>query len=116
MPAKFNFKKFTRNTSIATSSMMVKRKIIKNIKFTNSKICEDYFFKCKILKKIKFAYSKNEYLTKYRVRKGSLQSNYLKNFFLNLKINKERNKFSFLKNITSLIFISLNSIKKYGIK
>ena len=32
--------------------MMIKRKIIGNIKFTNTKICEDFFFKCKLLKKL----------------------------------------------------------------
>ena len=50
-PAKeYDFKKFINDTSICTSTMIVKRNILKNIEFTNSEICEDYFFKCKILK------------------------------------------------------------------
>ena len=52
-PPKLDYSNFIRNTSIATSTMMVRRKEIKNIKFTNSKICEDYYFKCKLLKKVK---------------------------------------------------------------
>ncbi len=96
--------------------MIVRRNISKGVKFTNSKICEDYFFKCKILKKIKFAYRLNSNLCKYRIRNGSLQSNKLKNFYWIWKINHEYNKLSFFENLISLISISLNSIKKYGFK
>ena len=39
--------------------MIVTRKISKGIKFTDTEICEDYFFKCQILKKIKLAYCLN---------------------------------------------------------
>ena len=49
-PRLFNFNSFTKNTSIATSTMILK-KAAKGIKFTNTEICEDYYFKCKILKK-----------------------------------------------------------------
>ena len=43
---------FFKNTSIATSTMMVKRSLIGKTKFTDTKICEDYYFKCKLLKKL----------------------------------------------------------------
>ena len=80
-PAKeYDFKKFINDTSICTSTMIVKRNILKNIEFTNSEICEDYFFKCKILK-ICNAYCLDDFLTKYRIRKNSLQSSSLKNFY-----------------------------------
>ncbi len=115
-PEKISFDEFIKNTSIATSTMIVRRNISKGVKFTNSKICEDYFFKCKILKKIKFAYRLNSNLCKYRIRNGSLQSNKLKNFYWIWKINHEYNKLSFFENLISLISISLNSIKKYGFK
>ena len=93
---------------------MIKRKKINDIKFTNTKICEDYYFKCKLLKKVNFAFCLNQYLTKYRVRKNSMQSNNLKNFYWIWKINRDYNKLSFLNNLLSLLFISLNSLKKYG--
>ena len=51
-PTKLNYYDFLRNTSIATSTMMIKRNVIGNIRFTNTKICEDFFFKCKLLKKL----------------------------------------------------------------
>ena len=112
-PAKeYDFKKFVNDTSICTSTMIIKRNILKNIEFTNSKICEDYFFKCKILRNCN-AYCLDDFLTKYRVRNNSLQSSSLKNFYWIWKINKQYNKFNFFENLSSLILISLNSLRKY---
>ena len=115
-PKKISFSSFIKNTSIATSTMMIKRKISQGVRFTNTKICEDYFFKCQILKKIKFAYCLNKYLTEYTIRKGSLQSNKMKNLYWIWKINSKYNKLNFYNNLISLISISLNSFKKYGFK
>jgi teichuronic acid biosynthesis glycosyltransferase TuaG len=112
----FNFDKFTKNTSIATSTMIIKRSLIGNTKFTNTKICEDYFFKCQILKKANFAYCLSENLMKYRIRKNSLQSNKIRNLYWIWHINKNYNKMGFIKNLLSIFCISINSIKKYGFK
>ena len=112
----FTFEKFTKNTSIGTSTMIIKSSIAKNLKFINTKICEDYFYKCQLLKKIKFAYCFPFFLTYYQIRKNSLQSSKIRNFYWIWKINKNYNKFNFFKNFFSLFFISLNSIKKYGFK
>ena len=113
-PLKLSYSNFIKNTSIATSTMMIERKKIKNVKFTDTKICEDYYFKCKLLKKINYALCLNQYLTKYRVRRGSLQSSNLKNFYWIWRINRDYNKLNFLNNFISLLYISLNSLKKYG--
>ena len=113
-PLKFSYLSFTKNTSIATSTMIIKRNIVGNAKFTNTKICEDYYFKCKLLKKVKYAHCLSEYLTKYRIRKDSLQSSNLRNFYWIWKINKNYNKFNIIDNFISLLFISINSLKKYG--
>lgn len=115
-PLKFSFKDFIKDTSIATSSMVVKREILKGIKFENTKICEDYFFKCQILKKIGSAHCLKKYLTKYRIRKNSLQSNRFKNFYWIWRINYRFNKLNFMDNLFSILSISLNSLKKYGLK
>jgi teichuronic acid biosynthesis glycosyltransferase TuaG len=112
----FTFEKFIKNTSIATSTMIINRSIIDNIKFINTKICEDYFFKCKILKKVKYAYCLPENLTKYRIREGSLQSNKLRNLYWIWYINKNYNHFNFIKNFISVLCISIYSLKKYGFK
>ena len=116
VPNKFNFKSFIRNTSIATSTMIVKRLTANNIKFSNTKICEDYYYKCQLLKKIGYAYCCRNYLSEYQIRKGSLQSNRMRNLYWIWKINKNLNQFNILNNLISVFFISFNSIKKYGLR
>tara|TARA_Y100001970_G_C14127563_1_gene799832 strand:- start:534 stop:1295 length:762 start_codon:yes stop_codon:yes gene_type:complete len=111
----FNFSRFINDTSIAMSSVIIKREIINNIKFKKLKICEDYLFKCEILKKHK-AYKCNGVLMYYRISRNSLQSNKFRNLYWVWKINKKFNKLKLLRNLISVISISLNSIKKYGFK
>jgi teichuronic acid biosynthesis glycosyltransferase TuaG len=115
-PAKFNFNSFIKNTSIATSTMIVKRSKTSKIKFSNTKICEDYYYKCQLLKKIGNAYCYPACLTEYQIRHDSLQSNRIRNLYWIWKINKSLNRFSVLKNLISVFLISLNSFKKYGLK
>ena len=105
-PKSFSYEKFIKNTSIGTSTMIIKRSSIGNIKFSNTMICEDYFFKCQVLKKVNYAYCLSESLTKYRIRKDSLQSKKMRNLYWIWYINKKYNKFGF----------SINSNKKYGFK
>ena len=112
----FTFETFIKNTSIATSTMIIKRSLIGNTKFSNTKICEDYFFKCQVLKKARYAYCLSENLAKYRIRSKSLQSNKIKNLYWIWYINKNYNKLNFLDNLISLLYISINSLKKYGFK
>lgn len=114
-PDEYNFKKFIHNTTICTSTMLLRREILNNIKFTETKICEDYFFKCEILKNCN-AYCLDDFLTKYRVRNNSLQSNSFRNFYWIWKINKKFNKLNIFENLLSLSFISFNSLIKYGFK
>ena len=51
-----------------------------------------------------------------RLMENSLQSNKFKNLYWIWKINNKFNKLNFLENLVSLLSISLNSIKKYGLK
>ena len=94
-PKKISFEEFTNNTAIATSTMMAKREI---------------------LKKIGKAHGLQKFLTTYRVRNDSLQRSKLKNLFWIWKINFTYNKFSFFRNLISVINISISSIKRYGLK
>jgi len=52
----------------------------------------------------------------YRISKNSLQSSKLRNLYWVWHINKNYNHLSFYNNLKSLLFIVINSIKKYGIK
>ena len=112
----FTFEKFIKNTSIATSSMIIEKSLIGNIKFSKTKICEDYFFKCQVLQKANYAYCLSENLMQYRIRKDSLQSNILRNLYWIWYINRNYNRLGFFKNLLSVFCISVNSIKKYGFK
>ena len=111
----YDYKKFIHDTSICTSTMIVRKEILKGVEFTNSKICEDYYFKCKILQSYN-AYCLEDVLTKYRIRDKSLQSSSLRNFYWIWKINRQSNKLNLFENLKSVIFISLNSLRKYGLK
>jgi teichuronic acid biosynthesis glycosyltransferase TuaG len=115
-PKIMNFNSFVKNTSICTSSMMISTKYARGHKFTKTKICEDYFYKCSLLKKLKKANCLNLSLTKYRIREDSMQSNKLQNIYWIWKINKKYNKFNFFKNFISIVLISIHSLKKYGFK
>ena len=112
----FTFETFIKNTSIGTSTMLIKKSSIGITKFSNTKICEDYFFKCQILKKVGNAHCLAENLTKYRIRKNSLQSSKIRNIYWIWYINKNYNRLNFLDNLLSILCISFNSVKKYGFK
>jgi teichuronic acid biosynthesis glycosyltransferase TuaG len=114
-PNFFNYKSFSNNTSIATSTMMLKRKILNNIFFPELKLCEDYYLKCLILK-TNDAYKCPRIYSFYRLRNKSLQSNRLKVLFAVWNINKKLNNMNFISNFISIFFITYNSLKKYGFR
>ena len=116
VPSSFNFEKFTKNTSIAMSSVIIQRSVLGEIKFENLKICEDYLYKCEILKKIGNAFKCPNVLMYYRITSKSLQSSKLRNVFWIWHINKNHNKFTIFQNLKSIFLISINSLKKYGFK
>ena len=114
-PNFFNYKNFTKNTSIATSTMIIKKKILKNIIFPDLKLCEDYYFKCQILK-LNNAYKCPSVYSFYRLRNKSLQSERLRVLLTLWKINKNLNKMKFINNLVSIFFIIINSLKKYAFR
>jgi len=112
----FNFDQFINDTSMSTSSIIVKRSITNMVFFPKMKSLEDYYFKCKILKKgiIAFRLDKNSMF--YRITKKSLSSNKIRNLYLLWMVNRQYNKLSFFKSLKSVVLISISSIKKYGFK
>ena len=98
-----NYNQFIYNSSIGTSTMIIKRSIIKNIRFKNTNIMEDYVFKCEILRKSKIISMKlNEPLTYYRLYRGSRNSNKLKNIFNLWKLNSKYNNLNIFQNFFQL--------------
>jgi teichuronic acid biosynthesis glycosyltransferase TuaG len=111
----FNFDSFIKNSSINTTTMIIRRSILKTNRFKKVKLMEDYLFKCQLLRNNN-ANKFNESLAYYRILNKSRSSQRLKNIISLWYLNKNYNKLSFLKNMHSIISISINSIKKYGIK
>lgn len=112
----FNFDEFINDTSIHTSTMIIKKSIIRTTKFPKIKTLEDYPFKCKILENGHNAVKFNQNSMCYRITKNSLSSNKLRNLYWSWYINKNYNKISFLRRIKSALLISINSLKRYGFK
>ena len=112
----FDYNMFTKNSSINTTTMIIERSILSNHRFRKIKLCEDYLFKCQILKDNNVARKLNESLAYYRILNKSRSSQRLKNIYWLWYINKVFNKMNFFNNFISILFISINSIKKYGIK
>ena len=77
---------------------------------------EDYLFKCDLLKNNNIAKKLNDNLAYYRIVARSRSSRRLKNIFWLWYINKKYNKLDFFTNFISILYISFNSIKKYGFK
>lgn len=115
VPNFFNYEKFINNTSIATSTMMIEKKILNNIYFPKLKLCEDYYLKCRVLK-TNNAYKCPGVYSFYRLRDNSLQSNRFKVLFAVWNINKDFNKMNLIKNFISIFFITYNSLKKYALR
>jgi len=112
----FNYEAFIKNSSINTTTMIIKRSILGNHRFQKIKLCEDYLFKCKLLKNNNTAQKLDDSLAFYRILDKSRSSQRLKNIYWVWYINKNYNKLNFFKNMMSIFLISLNSFKKYGIK
>jgi teichuronic acid biosynthesis glycosyltransferase TuaG len=116
VPDCFDYKKFIHNSSINTCSIILKKKIIKNIYFKNLRFSEDYYFKCQILKKNINAYRCPGTYAYYLIRNNSLQSNRFPVLISLWIINKNLNKLNFINNIISILAISFNSLRKYGFR
>ena len=112
----FDYDAFIKNSSINTTTMIIARSILGTQRFKKLTILEDYLFKCELLKKNFIAKKLNEDLAFYRILDRSRSSRRFKNVFWLWYINKRYNKLNIIKNIFSIFCISINSIKKYGIK
>ena len=93
--------------------MILKREVLKGIKFKKLNLLEDYIFKCQILKKNYTANKISQVLAYYRVYEHNRSKNKLNNLLFLWKVNKKYNKLNFLENLKSVISISYNSLKKY---
>ena len=115
LPLFLDFKNFLLQSSMSTSSIIISRKTLGNIRFKDVEQ-EDYLFKCDLLKNGETAFKVKDTHVFYRINFNNRSSNKLKNILSVWKINKLQNKLSFFANLKSIFFISLNSLRKYGWK
>jgi teichuronic acid biosynthesis glycosyltransferase TuaG len=116
VPSSFGLNTFIKNSSINTSTLIIEKSIIGNTKFKKIPLLEDYIFKCDLFRKGLIAYKLNKSNTAYRLTNKTRSSNKIKNLFILWRVNKKYNDLNFFKNLLSVIFISLNSFRKYGFK
>lgn len=109
----YNQYNFIYDTSIATSTVMIKKISFPKIKFLSGYGFDDYVYKKNLLK-FHECYNLNIPLTFYRMRVTSISSSKFRNIRYVWKINKLVFKFNFMKNILSICMISFNSFKKYN--
>jgi len=112
----FDYDGFIKNSSINTTTMIIKRAVLETNRFKKIELLEDYLFKCDLLKRNFIARKLGENLALYRILDKSRSSKRFKNIYWLWHINSNYNKLNFFRNLISVFFISLNSIKKYGIK
>ena len=112
----FDYDAFINNSSINTTTMVIARSILGSHRFKKIALLEDYLFKCELLKSNFTAKKLDEDLAYYRILNKSRSSKRLQNIYWLWHINKKYNKLNTLKNIFSVFCISINSIRKYGIK
>ena len=96
--------------------MIIARSILTSNRFRKMNLCEDYLFKCKLLKSNHTAKNVGESLAFYRILNKSRSSSRLRNVYWIWHINRKYNNLNIFENIISILLISFNSIKKYGIK
>ena len=112
-----DYNKFLKDSSINTSTMIIQRKYLDGVKFRKLSLMEDYIFKCDLMKKTKIPFKKFPKSTAiYRIIKKSRSSKKINNFFNLWILNKKYNKLNFFNNLKSIFSISINSLKKYGLK
>ena len=115
MPLFLDYKNFILKSSMSTSSIIISRNSLGNVRFKNVDQ-EDYLFKCDLLKKGETAFNSKDTFVYYRINKNNRSANKLKNLVSLWQINKIHNQLNFFTNLKSLFFISVNSLKKYGWK
>jgi len=114
-PNKISYKELLKGNKVSTSSVVLKREIIKNIKMEDDSIGEDFLFWLKILKGNNIeSYGIQEILTIYRISKNSASGNKLKSIKRARGVYKKLG-ISFFKSWKYTISHLLKARKKYKI-
>jgi len=107
-----NYKKLIRSCDIGLSTVIIKKSLIKNLKFPNLKTKEDYVLWLEITKNGKTIHALNTMLTQWRKSKNSLSSSVIRKLTDGYYVYRYYLKFSVIKSLYSLFVLSINFLNK----
>ena len=109
-----NYKQALKGNQIGCLTVILDRKQIHNIQFSNERH-EDYILWLNILKSSITAYGLNESLALYRIGNSkSISNNKLKSALWTWKVYKESQEFSMLKSAYYMLFYVMNGLRKHS--
>lgn len=110
---KVSYKYLLRNTVIATSTVIIDRKIVNPIAFPNRRSAEDYSLWLYILKRYGDAYGLNKAYTRYRKTKNSISSNRIGEIKYFYSVQTEDMHISKFNACINTMCYMLNAVKKH---
>ena len=112
MAKKLEYKDLLKSCDIGLSTVMIKRKILKNNLFAKLKTKEDYILWLKLAKKNYTFHPIKKPLTSWRALKESLSSSTIQKIVDGYYVYRIFLKQSFFKSIISLTVLSINFLRK----
>lgn len=109
---KLDYHDLVKSCDIGLSTVIIKKKLLKNDLFANLKTKEDYILWLKLSKKRYVFYSIKTPLTLWRKSKDSLSSSILTKLFNGYYVYRVFLKQSIIKSLISLMILSFNALKK----
>ena len=107
-----NYKELIKSCDIGLSTVIIKKSLIKNLRFPNLKTKEDYVLWLEIAKKGKTIHALNTKLTQWRRSKNSLSSSVVRKLTDGYYVYRHYLKFSVIKSLYSLLVLSINFLNK----
>lgn len=113
VPQSLNYKQFMKNTIIGTSTVMIDRDLIDDIRLVNIRKDHDSMTWAKVLRKGILAYGLNMSLTYYRKVEGSISNNKIKAVKRHWRNCREIEQLPFFRCLYYFIFYSINATIKH---
>ena len=107
-----NYKKLIKSCDIGLSTVIIKKSLIKNLRFSNLKTKEDYVLWLEIAKKGKIIHALNTRLVQWRKSNNSLSSSVVRKLTDGYYVYRYYLKFNVIKSLYSLLVLSINFLNK----
>lgn len=107
-----NYKNLIKSCDIGLSTVIIKKNLMKNLRFPNLKTKEDYILWLEIAKNGKVIHALNTKLTQWRKSNNSLSSSVLRKLIDGYYVYRCYLKFSVIKSLYSLVVLSINFLSK----